>query len=126
MLNRTGTTVLNLAGASLALSVFASLVILTADTAHAANGADPAPVAAGRAPGAHAANVAVPRTIPARSTVRGPRVACVTEDALNVPCVWDARAMGNGRGHSFIVTRSHTRVYVSHARAHALLFGAGA
>ena len=36
-------------------------------------------------------------------------------------CVWDARHMGNGSGHSYVATRTGKITYISHARAHRLL-----
>lgn len=59
---------------------------------------------------------------PANATDGGTRVPCASEDAAG-PCVWDARHMGNGEGRSFVVRASGRVVYVSHARAHALMFG---
>lgn len=54
----------------------------------------------------------------------GTRVPCATEDSHpDQGCVWDARHMGNGLGRSFVIQRSGRLVFVSHARAHALLFG---
>lgn len=70
------------------------------------------------APNAHAAYMGVPVTVPG-DTVRHP---CVTEDASPVGgCVWDAMHRGNGIGRSFVVRPSGRVVYVTHARAHALL-----
>ena len=55
-----------------------------------------------------------------------PRIRpCPTDegpDGVTVrPCVWDARHAGDGAGHSFRVTRSGSLIYLTHARAHALL-----
>lgn len=52
---------------------------------------------------------------------RVPHRPCKYEDSIN--CVWDARHMGNGIGHSFW-TGKHGKVhYISHRRAHHLIFG---
>ena len=45
--------------------------------------------------------------------------ACANEDSPG-RCVWDARHMGDGNGHSFIRRASGELVYVTHARAHRL------
>lgn len=42
-------------------------------------------------------------------------------DSDSVNCVWDARHMGNGTGHSYLATRKGRIVYISHRRAHHLL-----
>lgn len=65
------------------------------------------------------------RTLPACPTDEG------ADGQANRGCVWDARAQGNGQGRSFVIRRdadaAHgTLIYVSHTRAHALLFGADA
>lgn len=51
--------------------------------------------------------------------------ACQGEEAFNAPCVWDARHMGNGLGHSFKALptddREHPRIIrISHRKAHRL------
>lgn len=49
---------------------------------------------------------------------------CTTEDAVengDVPCVWDAQHMGNGKGRSFIVTRHRVQVHLRHDRAHCMI-----
>ena len=45
---------------------------------------------------------------------------CKTEDSVN--CVWDAKHMGNGKGHSFKVDKNGKRVFISHKKAHQLAF----
>lgn len=55
-----------------------------------------------------------------------PVVHCVSDEAEQdaqpvLPCVWDARHMGNGTGNSFVVRPLSVR-YVSHHRAHVLAY----
>lgn len=38
-----------------------------------------------------------------------------------LPCVYDARHLGNGQGTSFIIRRDGEVVHVTHKRAHRLL-----
>lgn len=48
---------------------------------------------------------------------------CVNEDGSGgpLPCVWDARHMGDGHGDSFIIRRDETTRYITHWWAHLLL-----
>lgn len=48
-------------------------------------------------------------------------VPCEYEDSRS--CVWDARHMGNRSGRSFIAGPNGGVKYITHARAHRLLFG---
>lgn len=72
--------------------------------------------------GANAAHAAKPQH---------PVYMCDTDEAGEgqpgpLPCVWDARHMGNGKGRSFIVRRDLATVRVTHRRAHSLLCRRGA
>jgi hypothetical protein len=58
---------------------------------------------------------------PATAADGGTRVPCEYEDSNG--CVWDAVHMGNGGGRSYVAKPDGRVIYVSHARAHALLFG---
>lgn len=110
-MSRNRTTVLNLAGALLALSVLFALVIMTSNQAHAASDFS----------GARSELYTAPEKI------RGPHVPCLTDEGPDAQqgCVWDAVHRGNGVGHSFLITPAGRVVRISHARAHALTFGAG-
>jgi hypothetical protein len=70
---------------------------------------------------------AVTPVAPAHADPAGSARPCVTDEAGEgqpvVPCVWDARHRGNGKGRSFKVRADRTLVYVTHYRAHRLLFG---
>ncbi len=61
---------------------------------------------------------------PVRAAVApmAPMAPCVHEDGPG-PCVWDASARGNGRGHSLVVTAAGDYAYISHAAARRLLAG---
>jgi len=46
---------------------------------------------------------------------------CEYEDSRG--CVWDAKHMGNGKGDSFRAFKGGEVRYITHARAHRILFG---
>lgn len=46
-------------------------------------------------------------------------------DVPGIRCVWDARHMGNGIGHSYLIRRDGSLHYITHRKAHALYFGEG-
>jgi hypothetical protein len=45
---------------------------------------------------------------------------CENEDGPG-RCVWDARHMGNGLGHSLVWRNDGTKIFISHRRAHRLM-----
>lgn len=49
-----------------------------------------------------------------------PTTPCEYEDSNY--CVWDAKHMGNGEGKSFISTRTGKIKFITHRRAHRLLY----
>lgn len=59
--------------------------------------------------------------IDAATAAHLPHRPCPTEDSRS--CVWDAVHMGNGSGHSFWVAKGGKVHYVSHLRAHTLIWG---
>ena len=67
--------------------------------------------------GAYGAPVTVSRHVDACATDEG------SDGQGSRPCVWDARHQGNGQGHSFIVRRDGRVQRISHARAHAFIWG---
>lgn len=48
--------------------------------------------------------------------------ACLTDEGDQPgPCVWDARHMGNGEGHSFFISKRDRYWRIAHARAHCMV-----
>lgn len=50
-----------------------------------------------------------------------PTSPCEYEDSRS--CVWDAKHMGNGQGRSFWTGKAGKVHYISHTKAHRLIFG---
>lgn len=51
---------------------------------------------------------------------------CASDEWQTLPgqaCVWDARHMGDGLGRSFKVRADGNVYYITHKRAHRLLYG---
>jgi hypothetical protein len=65
---------------------------------------------------------AISLDLPAANANAAPRteyMPCGAEDDNN--CIWDAKHMGNGEGHSYFARPDGTVLYLDHHIAHALL-----
>lgn len=66
------------------------------------------------------AMVVATATLPAEAAPKRVK-ACKYEDSVS--CVWDARHIGDGKGRSFRAFKNGKIRFISHKRAHTLIYG---